>query len=290
MDRLVEPEALRAHCDRVRRDGRRVGFVPTMGALHEGHLSLVRAARERAEHVVVSIFVNPTQFGPNEDLDKYPRTLEADCAALEAEGAAAVFAPSDGAMYPDGERTRVRVETMTANLCGAHRPEHFEGVATVVTKLFSIVGPCVAVFGRKDYQQWRVITRLVRDLFLPVEVIGAPTVREQDGLALSSRNRYLSATDRTRALAIPRGLSMAARAFASGVRSVAKLREPVLASLEEGLDSVDYVTVADADDLRVLADDETVTERAVLAVAARVGSTRLIDNLVLGEDPAPLQP
>lgn len=290
MERLLDPEALRAHCDRARADGRRVGFVPTMGALHEGHLSLVRAARERADHVVASIFVNPTQFGPNEDLDAYPRTLEADCAALEAEGAAALFSPSDGAMYPEGEQTRVRVEALTQHLCGAHRPEHFEGVATIVTKLFAIVGPCVAVFGRKDYQQWRVITRLVRDLFLPVEVVGAPTVREADGLALSSRNRYLSTIDRTRALAIPRSLSEAARSFDDGERSVAALRALVLAPLEDALDRVDYVTIADADDVGVLADDVTVDDRAVLAVAARVGTTRLIDNLVLGEDPAPLQP
>ena len=290
MERLTEPEALRAHCDRARADGRRVGFVPTMGALHAGHLSLVRAARERADHVVASIFVNPTQFAPNEDLDQYPRTLEADCNLLEAEGVAAVFAPNDGAMYPAGEQTRVRVEAMTRNLCGAHRPEHFEGVATIVTKLFGIVGPCVAVFGRKDYQQWRVITRLVRDLFLPVEVVGAPTVREADGLALSSRNRYLSTADRERALAIPQSLSKAARAFDDGERSVAALRALVIVPLEEALDSVDYVTVADADDVSVLSDDDAVADRAVLAVAARVGATRLIDNLVLGEDPAPVQP
>jgi pantoate--beta-alanine ligase len=290
MERVAEPEALRAICDRARGEGKRVGFVPTMGALHAGHLSLVERARERADHVVVSIFVNPTQFGPGEDLDQYPRTLEDDCAACEAAGVATVFAPGEDAMYPPGDQTRVRVDAMTKDLCGAHRPEHFEGVATVVTKLFGVVGPCVAVFGRKDYQQWRVICRLVRDLFLPVEVVGAPTVREDDGLALSSRNRYLSDEERARALSIPRSLSAAVRAFEAGERSVKRLTSSVTSELAAAMDAVDYVSMADADGLSLLAADAEASDRALLAVAARVGGTRLIDNVVLGEDPAPLQP
>jgi pantoate--beta-alanine ligase len=289
MQRIVDAAAFREHCERARAAGKRVGFVPTMGGLHQGHLSLVRVARERADHVVVSIFVNPTQFGPNEDLDAYPRTVEADCAGCEAEGAATVFLPTLEMMYPAGDQTRVRLGQIPKALCGTHRPEHFEGVATVVTKLLSLVGPCVAVFGRKDYQQWRLIERLVADLFLPVEVVGAPIVREPDGLALSSRNRYLSAVDRERAVALSGGLSAAVRAYERGEREVAALRREVSRILEPSVDSVDYVTVADAANVAVLDDGVRLNGTALLAVAARLGATRLIDNVVLGSDPAPRQ-
>jgi pantoate--beta-alanine ligase len=285
MDVIREPSALRRACDAARARGQRVGLVPTMGALHAGHMALVAHARRAADHVVVSIFVNPTQFGPNEDLARYPRQLEADCALCEQAGVAAVFAPATAAMYPPGEETRVRVGATAAPLCGAFRAVHFEGVATVVTKLFALVGPSLAVFGRKDYQQWRVIERLVTDLFLPIELVGAPIVREADGLALSSRNAYLSASDRRRALGLSRGLRAAARAFASGERDAAALAAAARVVIEPNVDRIDYIELADPENVAPLTGP--VGERALLAVAAHVGATRLIDNIVLGEDHPP---
>ncbi len=203
MQVLREPLEFRRACDDARARGLSVGFVPTMGALHEGHAALIREARKHAEFVAVSVFVNPTQFGPNEDLARYPRTLEKDAEMCGAAGASIVFAPTDKTMYPPGDETRVRVGATAAELCGAFRPGHFEGVATVVTKLFSLAGACTAVFGRKDYQQLQVIKRFTADLFLPVTIIGLRTVREPDGLAMSSRNAYLSPEQRLAALAIP---------------------------------------------------------------------------------------
>lgn len=285
---LHEPSELRAACDRARANGHRVGFVPTMGALHDGHLALVAAAR-RASFVVVSIFVNPTQFGPSEDLARYPRTLEADCARCADAGVDVVFAPPGEAMYVAGEETRVHVGEVATALCGAHRPGHFEGVCTVVAKLFTLVGPSLAVFGRKDYQQFRVIERMVRDLFLPVELVGLSTVREADGLALSSRNRYLSQDERARALGLARGLSLAVAAFEAGERNAGRLRGLALGEVTRVATSVDYVTVADADTVVPLDDRDTIPARTLVAVAARLGATRLIDNVVLGEDPAPLE-
>lgn len=288
MQLLHEPEAFRRACDEARGRGLRVGLVPTMGALHEGHLALLGEAKRRAAFVAVTIFVNPTQFGPNEDLARYPRDLARDAAACEAAGASAVFAPAAPAMYPPGDETRVRVGPTAEGLCGAFRPGHFEGVATVVTKLFAVTGPCVAVFGRKDYQQLQVIRRLVRDLLLPVEIVGMRTVREPDGLAMSSRNAYLSAEQRRAALAIPRGLTAAARAFASGERRAGALTALVRAEVERVATSIDYVSVADPESLRVLDAEELAGDRALCALAARLGGARLIDNVVLGEDPAPV--
>jgi pantoate--beta-alanine ligase len=280
----------RAACEAVRRRGERLGFVPTMGALHAGHLRLVEVARRHAERVAVSIFVNPTQFGPNEDFAKYPRTLERDVALLQEAGAELVLAPPPDEMYPAGEVTRVRVGALGEHLCGPFRPVHFEGVATVVTKLFSIAGPCTAVFGRKDFQQLKIIERLARDLLLPVCVVGEPTVRDADGLALSSRNAYLSPDDRRRALAIPRALSGAAARFDAGERRAAALIEPVRAELARAGLRADYADIAEPERLSPFAGDDAVGERALIAVAAFCGTTRLIDNLVLGEDPAPTVP
>jgi pantoate--beta-alanine ligase len=279
------PEEARAACDAARACGARVGFVPTMGALHEGHLALVAEARRRADYVVCSIFVNPTQFGPNEDLARYPRDLEGDVRKLS--GTHLVFAPEPSSMYPVGDETRVRVGALAAHLCGPHRPGHFEGVTTVVTKLFAIVGPCAAVFGKKDYQQLAILRRMTLDLFLPVEIIGHPIVREADGLAMSSRNAYLSEDERRRALALPRGLAEAARAFAAGERRAGALRELADRVIHQEIPEIDYVTLADPDALRPLDPDAEVSSRALLAVAVRVGKTRLIDNVVLGEDPPP---
>lgn len=286
IEKTTSPEALREACERARRGGSGVAFVPTMGALHEGHLSLVRAGRARVGPgglVVASIFVNPTQFGPTEDLARYPRDLEGDAAKLAAAGCDLLFAPSVDAMYPPGEATRVRVDGLTAHLCGPFRPGHFEGVATVVTKLFALVGACAAIFGRKDYQQLAVLRRVARDLFLPVEVVGHAIVREPSGLAMSSRNAYLSDAERGRALALSRGLRGAAAAFAAGERDAARLAGLVRAEVEPAADSVDYVSAADPDTLAPL--EGPVGERALLAIACRVGATRLLDNFVLGEDP-----
>lgn len=282
------PEQLRGACDAARARGERVGLVPTMGALHAGHVRLIEEATRHTSFVVVTIFVNPTQFGPNEDYAKYPRTLEADCALVEKHGAALVFAPEPNAMYPAGEETLVRVGRTAAALCGEHRPVHFEGVTTVVAKLFALVGPSAAFFGKKDYQQLQVVKRMTRDLFLPVEIEGVPTVREADGVALSSRNRYLSPDAREKARAIPEGLSLAARAFAAGERRAAELARLCRERVAPVAESIDYVTVADADSVVPIEAGASTGERAVLAVAVRLGGARLIDNVVLGEDAAPV--
>lgn len=288
MTQLVhEPAALRATCDGERARGAKVGLVPTMGALHAGHLSLVEEAKRRGcDSIVVTIFVNPLQFAPHEDFDRYPRTLDDDLALCRAAGVHTVFAPARDAMYPRGFATTVSVERITEPLEGAFRPGHFAGVTTVVAKLFGLAGPCTAVFGRKDYQQWKVLERMARDLDLPIEVIGAPIVREEGGLALSSRNRYLSPTDRQRALAIVTGLRAAARAFDAGERGKDALLALARAPIEASFDRIDYVALADADELSPIEASE-VPSRTLLAVAAHLGTTRLIDNVVLGEDPIP---
>jgi pantoate--beta-alanine ligase len=279
---------LREATEALRQGGARLGFVPTMGALHAGHLRLVEVARRHAPRVAVSIFVNPTQFGPNEDFERYPRNLERDVELLRGAGADLVFAPTPAEMYPAGERTRVSVSALGDHLCGPFRPGHFQGVATVVTKLFAAVGPCTAVFGRKDYQQLKIIERLARDLLLPVTVVGEPTVRDADGLALSSRNAYLAPNEREQALAIPRALAVAAQSFARGEREARALIEPVRAALREAGLRSDYAEIADSEELLPFAPGARVGERALIALAAFCGTTRLIDNLVLGEDAAPV--
>jgi pantoate--beta-alanine ligase len=282
-------DEFRIAAERLRSGGGSLGLVPTMGALHEGHRVLMREAGRRASKTAVTIFVNPTQFGPKEDLARYPRDLAGDVEKCAAEGVSIVFAPDVAEIYPPGERTRVRVSGLTDYLCGASRPGHFEGVATVVTKLFAVAGRSVAVFGRKDYQQLQVIRRMTRDLLLPIEIVGHPTVRERDGLALSSRNAFLSADDRARAIAIPRGLSEAIERFRAGERRVRDLREPVRAMLEEAGLRVDYVALADADELTPFDEGAAIGGRALIAVAAFAGNTRLIDNVVLGEDEPPFE-
>jgi pantoate--beta-alanine ligase len=278
----TSPEGVRAWCAAQRSEGRTLGFVPTMGALHEGHLQLIDALKARgAERMVVSIFVNPTQFGPTEDFAKYPRVLAADCAKLVARGVDLVFAPDQSTMVRNEERTAVRVNELTEHLCGPLRPGHFEGVATVVTKLLSIVGPCDAAFGRKDYQQFKVIERLVTDLFLPVRVHGIPTVREPDGLALSSRNAYLSLEERLRAAVVPNALRAAVEAHTHGERDASVVRSVLQNALRE-VDRIEYAEVCDADTLRPLPDK--TADRVLFVLAVRVGNTRLIDNFVTTED------
>jgi pantoate--beta-alanine ligase len=260
----------------------RVGLVPTMGALHEGHLSLVRHARADDDVVVVSVFVNPTQFGPSEDYARYPRDSERDLALLRDLGTDLVFMPPVEEMYPEGFDTHVEVEKLTQRLEGASRPGHLRGVATVVAKLFNIVQPHRAYFGQKDAQQLAVIRRLTRDLDLPVEVVGLPTVREPDGLAMSSRNAYLSPEERKAALVLYRSLEAAQELWRSGVRDASLIRrrmnEVLAAPATGGLARVDYVSVADAGTLEEL---ETVDRPALVSLAVRIGKTRLIDNVTL---------
>jgi pantoate--beta-alanine ligase len=271
---------LRQAVDRLRQQGN-VALVPTMGALHEGHLTLVREARARAPSVVVSIFVNPTQFGPNEDLAAYPRQLAEDARLLDAEGVDVLWAPAIDEVYPEGFATNVSVAGLGETLCGASRPGHFDGVATVVAKLFNQVRPDLALFGEKDWQQLAVIRRMARDLDLTrpaVErIIGAPTVRETDGLAMSSRNRYLSPEDRARAAALPRLMREAVAAIAEGEDAVAALTALRAGLLERGFASVDYAELADARSLEPLT--RLTDAPARLFVAARIGGTRLIDNM-----------
>lgn len=256
-----------------------VGLVPTMGSLHEGHLSLVRAARRENTHAVVSIFVNPTQFAPNEDLARYPRDEERDLALLEREGVASVFAPGVGEMYAQGFSTYVTVEGLTGRLEGASRPTHFRGVTTVVLKLFNIIQPDRAYFGQKDAQQLAVIRRMTRDLDLPLRIVGMPIVREPDGLAMSSRNAYLTPEQRTAATVLRRALAAAEGLFEDGVRDAAQIRRRVEGVIaEEPLAEVDYVSVADAETLDEL---QAFDAPALVSLAARFGQTRLIDNVVL---------
>jgi pantoate--beta-alanine ligase len=281
---VTTPAEFRDACDDARQKGLRVGFVPTMGALHEGHLSLVREARKHATFVCASIFVNPTQFGPNEDFSRYPRDLDGDSAKLSGASADLVFAPDAAAMYDVAEATRVHVSRLTEVLCGPFRPGHFDGVTTVVSKLFGLSGACAAVFGRKDYQQLAVIRRMVKDLWMPVDVIGHPIVREESGLALSSRNAYLTEDERKRALSLSRGLRAAMKAWDGGERGAGVLRGLVQAEVQANADSIDYVDVADPDSLAVFPAGGTTGQHALVAIACRVGKTRLIDNVVLGQD------
>jgi pantoate--beta-alanine ligase len=269
----------RAAVRELRAAGSTVGLVPTMGALHAGHVSLVRAAREQCDAVVVSIFVNPTQFGPNEDFARYPRTWDADCALLESEGVDLVFAPGAAEMYPAGTSTFVEVEGVSDRLDGASRPGHFRGVSTVVAKLFHIVAPDKAFFGQKDAAQVAVLRRMVRDLNFDLELVACPTVREADGLALSSRNRYLSAEERRQALVLSRVLRRVKERVALGVvESATLIREAQEMLAAEAGVRVDYLRIVEPSSLEDVAD---VCGGALVAVAGVVGTTRLIDNAAI---------
>jgi len=264
----------------VRREGKRLALVPTMGALHEGHLSLVRAARAACDVVAASIFVNPTQFGPNEDLAKYPRSFERDCEMLEREGVEFVFAPSVEEMYPAGAVTWVTVEELSGKLDGGSRPGHFRGVTTVVAKLFHIVEPDKAFFGQKDAAQVAIIRRMVRDLNLAVEIVVCPIVREADGLAMSSRNAYLGPEERKRALVLHRALVRVQRMVEAGERDVGPLSAAgIYEFARESSVRLDYFEIVNPDTLDPV---EDVSRGALVAVAAYVGATRLIDNILLG--------
>ena len=264
----------------LRAQGRRIGFVPTMGNLHDGHLSLVRLAKQRADVVVVSIFVNPTQFGPTEDFAAYPRTFEADRARCEQEGVDLIFYPSVPEMYPEGASVSVTENSLSRTLCGAARPGHFDGVCTVVAKLFNVVLPHVAVFGEKDGQQLRVLRRMVRDLRFPVEIVPGPTCREPDGLARSSRNQYLTPAQRPQAAVLRRALDEAERLFVNGERNPALLTAAMRAVLARAPDArIDYVSIVDDETLQPLSGP--ILRPALVALAVWIGQPRLIDNTLL---------
>ncbi|MFN2436186.1 MAG: pantoate--beta-alanine ligase [Desulfotignum sp.] len=264
----------------IRKKDQSIAFVPTMGFLHAGHLALMTKARECADHLVVSIFVNPAQFGPNEDFSTYPRALEKDLEKCRDIGASAIFTPSDDQMYPPGYETYVTLERLPFHLCGLSRPDFFKGVATVVTKLFNIVRPHTAVFGEKDFQQLTVIRRLVKDLNLDIDIVGVPIVREPDGLAMSSRNKYLSETQRPHALLLHSCLEAAEKSVKLGETDAGKIRARALDILGAGPEDmrVDYLSVCDPDTLEEIT---VIQEKTLMAMAVWLGKTRLIDNRLL---------
>ncbi len=279
---LRTPEELRRWHTAQRRADKRIGFVPTMGALHDGHVSLVKEAQKHADSVIASIFVNPTQFAPNEDFDSYPRTLDSDLEKLEAAGCCAAYCPVARDLYPEGDATKVYVEGLSSILEGEHRPHFFGGVTNIVSRLFIHVAPDVAVFGQKDYQQLMIIKRMVKDLGMAVKILGAPTIREKDGLAMSSRNQYLSADERTKAGSFAGALRKAASSIEAGESIKASIDQALKDITTAGLGPINYVAVRNADTLAPLESDtlEKGTNARILT-AAWMGKTRLIDNLPL---------
>ena len=266
-------------CESLRLSGKRISLVPTMGFFHEGHLELMRIGRELSDIVTVSIFVNPTQFGPNEDFESYPRDMESDLAKAEEQSVDLVFTPSVDEMYPDGSQTKIMVEKVTKHLCGLSRPGHFDGVTTVVAKLFNIAKPHIAIFGEKDFQQLAVIRRMAKDLDMDIRIVGVPTVREPDGLAMSSRNSYLSTGERLSALSLNKSLDLAEDLCRQGKREVFKIREAVERFiLTHPHTAIDYVSICDP---HTLEDLEVLDNEALVALAVKVGKTRLIDNRVI---------
>lgn len=276
MQIIRQLSGLRERTKLIRESGKTLALVPTMGALHDGHMALVELAKRQADHVIVSIFVNPMQFGPNEDLDKYPRSEEADAARLAEAGVTALWMPPVSEVYPDGFATTVSVAGLGDTLCGAARPGHFDGVATVVAKLFNQVRPNIAIFGEKDWQQLAIIRRMARDLDMEVEIVGMPTLRDRDGLALSSRNAYLSPAERKAALSLPQALAEAALAIEKGADMSAALAAAEARILSAGFARIDYVALVDAASLAPLAAPD---REGRLLAAALIGSTRLIDNV-----------
>lgn len=281
MDVIRSPGAMSSWADAMRGKGRTIALVPTMGFFHEGHLALMRKGAEIADEVVVSLFVNPMQFGPGEDLGRYPRAFGRDAELAGNAGVAVLFVPAPEDVYPRGFATRVEVDGLTETLCGASRPGHFAGVTTVVAKLFHMVKPHCAVFGEKDFQQLAVIKKMVADLNWDVKIVPHPIVREKDGLAMSSRNTYLDPEERDRALCLSRSLRLAAKKVAAGESDAVRLREEVITYLTDcGKISIDYVAVVDSETLQPC---EVITEKSLLALAVKIGRTRLIDNTLLKE-------
>lgn len=277
---IESAKAMQSHCEQFRLAGKKIAFVPTMGYFHEGHLSLMKEARRTADLVVVSIFVNPTQFGPKEDFTKYPRDFDRDAAMAGSVGVDVIFFPSNQDMYPGGYQTYVDVEQVTKNLCGMSRPGHFRGVTTVCCKLFNIVKPHSAIFGRKDFQQLAAIRRMVADLNMDLEIVGLPTFREPDGLAMSSRNVYLSKEERASALTLVSSLKTAKKLYAEGERNAVKIiRQAEKLITSAPFTQVDYIKICDT---ATLEDVLEIQGEVVMALAVKVGKTRLIDNSVLG--------
>jgi len=282
MHTITQIKEMQAFSDRVRREGKTIVLVPTMGFLHPGHLSLMEEGRRRGDLLVISIFVNPTQFGRGEDYKDYPRDIEGDQQLAKGVGVDVIFAPPVAEMYPSTYQTYVEVEKVTRNLCGISRPTHFRGVTTVVCKLFTIVKPHVAIFGEKDFQQLVTIRQMVSDLNLDIEIVGMPIYREEDGLAMSSRNKYLNPDERTAALSLSRSLRHGLDLFRRGERRTEKIIKEVMGIIEaEELAQIDYVKICDTKALR---DIEHIDQEAVLALAVKIGKARLIDNIVLNQD------
>lgn len=279
MEVIETVERMQESADEFRSAGYTVALVPTMGYLHEGHLELMRVGRKHSDKLIVSIFVNPAQFGPTDDFGEYPRDTEGDLKKVREVGADVVFMPSVEEMYPEVSQTKVHVEKVTQHLCGISRPGHFEGVTTVVCKLFNATMPHMAVFGQKDYQQLTVISRMVEDLNMDIEIIGVHTVREQDGLAMSSRNSYLNPEERKSALCLKKSLDLADRMFQDGEKTASVIGEAVESLINShAFTEIDYVTLCDP---ATLEDIETLGDNCLLALAVRVGNTRLIDNCLL---------
>jgi len=279
MEVLRSVKEMQQRADALRREGKSICFVPTMGYFHEGHLELMRVGKRYGDVLVISIFVNPLQFGPREDFREYPRDTEGDLRKAQEVGVDIVFMPDAEEMYPEGFQTKVIVERLKEHLCGLSRPGHFEGVATVVAKLFNIVKPHVAIFGEKDYQQLLIIKRMVKDLNMDIDIVGVPTVREEDGLAMSSRNTYLSEEERKSALSLKRSLDLASRLLSEGERDAARIRQ----EMERLINSfpytdIDYISICDPETLDEL---KYIKDRALVALAVRVGKARLIDNMII---------
>jgi pantoate--beta-alanine ligase len=274
-------EKMQSFSESLRLKGEKIAFVPTMGYFHEGHLCLMKEAKKMADYVVVSIYVNPTQFGPKEDFSKYPRDLNRDLKMAQSVGVDVIFFPPDKEMYPEGYQTYVDVEKVTQNLCGMSRPGHFRGVTTVCNKLFNIVKPHIAIFGKKDFQQFISIKRMVDDLNMDLQIIGLPTVREADGLAMSSRNKYLSKAERPAALTLFKALKLAQKFYSNGEKKSSIIIKEVEKLIKKAPSTeIDYIRICGIETLR---DVDKVNNQAVIALAVKVGTTRLIDNHVFGE-------
>ncbi|MBU0990585.1 MAG: pantoate--beta-alanine ligase [Proteobacteria bacterium] len=281
MEIIETVQEMRQRSEALRLDGQTIAFVPTMGFLHEGHLELMRAGKKHADKLIISVFVNPTQFGPGEDLDQYPRDTEGDLEKAHNVGVDIVFMPTAAEMYPEESETRVRVENLPRHLCGLSRPGHFDGVATVVAKLFNITKPHVAVFGQKDYQQLAVISRMVMDLNMDIQILGVPTVREPDGLAMSSRNSYLRPEERRSALSLRKSIDLAGALFRGGEKKAKAIKDEIQSLvLSHPFTEIDYIALCDP---VTLDDVEVLGHENLLALAVRVGKTRLIDNCLLRE-------
>ena len=272
--------AMQKECEKLRLSGKTIALVPTMGFFHKGHQELMRVGRSLADILAISIFVNPIQFGPSEDFQAYPRDMEGDLAVARDVGVDLVFAPSVEEMYPGGYQTNIAVERVTKHLCGLSRPGHFDGVTTVVAKLFHITKPHLAIFGEKDYQQLTVVKRMVKDLDMDIQIVGVPTVREPDGLAMSSRNNYLNPDERESALSLKKSLDLAREMFGQGKKDAQEMREAVeKLILSHPFTEIDYINICDP---MTLEDVERIQEEAVLALAVKVGKARLIDNCLIG--------